>query len=168
MTRPGIEPATSRSQSGRSTTEPLCRYYFLLNITKTCLYNFDPLKPHLYIKLGFTGVYIIFLISAQQKSKKYWSYLYENFQFLQMKFSIYLNRYVFVMEKKSALSRAMLMLNVYHSMCKFSRGQTDCILSSFSHKIRIEISSKWFYGPVNLTESCQAWSLPSHTFMGQA
>ena len=36
------------------------------NITKTYLYNFDPLKPHFYIvKLGFTGVYIIFLISAQ-------------------------------------------------------------------------------------------------------
>ena len=35
-------------------------------VTKTCLYNFDPLKPHFYIvKLGFTGVYIIFLISAQ-------------------------------------------------------------------------------------------------------
>ena len=35
-------------------------------ITKTCLYNFEPLKPHFYIvKLGFTGVYIIFLISAQ-------------------------------------------------------------------------------------------------------
>ena len=35
-------------------------------ITKTCLYNFDPLKPHFYIvKLGFTGVCIIFLISAQ-------------------------------------------------------------------------------------------------------
>ena len=35
-------------------------------ITKTCLYNFfDPLKPHFYIvKLGFTGVYIIFLIFA--------------------------------------------------------------------------------------------------------
>ena len=34
-------------------------------ITKTCLYNFDPLKPHFYIvKLGFTGVYIIFLITA--------------------------------------------------------------------------------------------------------
>ena len=32
---------------------------------KTRLYNFDPLKPHVYIvKLGFTGVYIIFLISA--------------------------------------------------------------------------------------------------------
>ena len=36
------------------------------DITKTCLYNFDSLKPHFYIvKLGFTGVYIIFLISAQ-------------------------------------------------------------------------------------------------------
>ena len=35
-------------------------------ITKTCLYNFDPLKPHFYIvKLGFTGVYIIFHIFAQ-------------------------------------------------------------------------------------------------------
>ena len=37
-----------------------------LHITKTCLYSFDPLKPHFYIvKLRFTGVYIIFLISAQ-------------------------------------------------------------------------------------------------------
>ena len=36
------------------------------NIMRTYLYNFDPLKPHFYIrKLGFTGVYIIFLISAQ-------------------------------------------------------------------------------------------------------
>ena len=35
-----------------------------LLIMKTCLYNFDPLKPHFYIvKLGFTGVYINFLIS---------------------------------------------------------------------------------------------------------
>ena len=35
-------------------------------ITKTYLYNVDPLKPHFYIvRLGFTGVYIIFLISAQ-------------------------------------------------------------------------------------------------------
>ena len=36
-------------------------------ITKTYLYNFDPLKPHFYVvKLGFTGVYIIFIISAQK------------------------------------------------------------------------------------------------------
>ena len=32
-------------------------------IMKTRLYNFDPLKPQFYIvNLGFTGVYIIFLI----------------------------------------------------------------------------------------------------------
>ena len=38
----------------------LCSHNFIM---KTCLYNFDPLKPHFYIvKLGFTGVYIIFLI----------------------------------------------------------------------------------------------------------
>ena len=39
----------------------------LTYITKTCLYNIDPLKLHFYIvKLGFTGVYIIFLISSQK------------------------------------------------------------------------------------------------------
>ena len=73
-------------------------------ITKTYLYNFDPLKPHFYIvKLGLTGVYIIFLISAQnidcfvQIYEKYLSFLSENFQFLEITFSIYLNRRVFVM-----------------------------------------------------------------------
>ena len=36
------------------------------HITKTRLYNFDPIKPHFYIvKLGFTGVNFTFLISAQ-------------------------------------------------------------------------------------------------------
>ena len=40
--------------------------HIFLSITKTYLYNFDPLKPHSYIvQLGFTGVYIIFFISAQ-------------------------------------------------------------------------------------------------------
>ena len=94
---------------------------------KTCLYNFDPLKPHFYIvKLGFTGVYIIFLISAQnihcgyslepprrggsneyhnlcfeQKYEKYQSFSSKNFQFLEVKFSIYLNRRVFVMKQIS-------------------------------------------------------------------
>ena len=38
------------------------------SITKTCQNNFEPLKPHYYIvKLGFTGVNIIFLISAQKQ-----------------------------------------------------------------------------------------------------
>ena len=56
----------------------VCRWFYMLrfsfviicssfHITKTYLYNFDPLKPHFYIvKLGFTGVYIIFVISAQK------------------------------------------------------------------------------------------------------
>ena len=31
-----------------------------IHITKTYLYNFNPLKPHFYIvKLGFTGVFMI-------------------------------------------------------------------------------------------------------------
>ena len=37
------------------------------DITKTCLYIIDPCKPHVYIvKLGFTGVYIIFLSFARK------------------------------------------------------------------------------------------------------
>ena len=39
----------------------------VLIIKETRLYNVDPLKPHFYIvKLGFTGVHIISLISAQK------------------------------------------------------------------------------------------------------
>ena len=83
-------------------------------ITKTYLYNFDPLKPHFYIvKLEFTGVYIIFFLFLlknieavltspqnlcfEQKCEKNISFLSENFQFLEVKFSIYLHRRVFVM-----------------------------------------------------------------------
>ena len=90
---------------------------------KTYLHNFDPLKPHFYIvKLGFTGVYIIFLISVQNidcgyllellgqgNSNEYPQsvlsrnmtniriFLSENFHFLVVKFSVYLNRHVFIM-----------------------------------------------------------------------
>ena len=39
---------------------------FDISITKTNLYYIDPLKPNFYtVKLGFSGVYIILLISAQ-------------------------------------------------------------------------------------------------------
>ena len=100
-----------------------CLLFLLVSlvITKTYL---DPLKPHLYIvKQGFTGVYIIFLISAQnyrllvlvrtvlprriqrvttiyvlsRNMKNIRVFLSENFQFLEVKFSVYLNRRVFVM-----------------------------------------------------------------------
>ena len=44
---------------------PVESHEYLQIITKTRLYNFDPLKPHFYtVKQGFIGVYIIFLISA--------------------------------------------------------------------------------------------------------
>ena len=73
-------------------------------ITKTCLYNFDPLKPHFHIvKLGFTGVYIEAVLTSthnlyfEQKYEKYQNFLSENFHFLVVKFSVYLNRHVFVM-----------------------------------------------------------------------
>ena len=40
---------------------------YLSYITKTRLYSFDTLKPLFYtVKLGFTGLYINFLISAQK------------------------------------------------------------------------------------------------------
>ena len=47
--------------------KPRLRAPYSSNIKKAYLYNFEPLKTHLYIeKLGFTGVFIIFLISAQK------------------------------------------------------------------------------------------------------
>ena len=76
--------------------------------------------------MGFTGVYIIFLISAQnldcgtrlnrlieavltsthnlyfeQKYENYQSFLSKNFHFLVVKFPLYLNRRVFVMVRLS-------------------------------------------------------------------
>ena len=100
----------------------MSEHLILFNITKTYLYNFDPLKPHFYIvKLGFTGVYIIFLVSAQkdseavltsthnlcfvQKYEKYQSFVSEIFQFLEVKLSIYLNRRVFLMNSRISIVR---------------------------------------------------------------
>ena len=96
----------------------LCRH-----ITKTYLYNFDPLKPHFYIvKLGFSGIYIIFLISAQKHrlwvlvrtprrggsneypQSMFWAEIWKISAFFIWKFSVFggeifyiLNRHVFVM-----------------------------------------------------------------------
>ena len=102
---------------------------------KTCLYNFDTLKPHFYkVKLGLTGVYIIFLIFAQKHRlwvlvrtasrggsnehpqsifwaeiwKKYQIFLPENFPFLVVKFSIYLNRRV--LEIKGQIMRMYIFI----------------------------------------------------------
>ena len=103
---------------------------FYGDITKTYLYNFDPFKPHFYkVKLGFTGVYITFLISAQKHrlwvlvrtaslgkavlmsthslcfEQKYEKYMYQNFY---LKLSVFggeifnnLNRRVFILNWKN-------------------------------------------------------------------
>ena len=108
--------------------------FAILNISETCLYNVDPLHPHFYtsshfytVKLGFTGVYIIFLISAQkhrlwvlvsfeavltsthnlcfeQKCEKYQNIYLKICIFFCGKISIYMNRLVFVMRFCHALA----------------------------------------------------------------
>ena len=104
-------------------------YVLWYHITKTRLYKFDPLEPHFYIvKLGFTGVYIIFLISAQNidcgyllepprrgGSNEYqqsmlWAEIWKISEFFTWKFSVfgvdfflYLNRRVFVMIRISVM-----------------------------------------------------------------
>ena len=65
-------PRCKSNKNWRLSLKRCCRcnnflYRAVRDIPKTCLYNVDPLKPHFYIvKLGFTGVYIIFLVSAQK------------------------------------------------------------------------------------------------------
>ena len=93
-------------------------------ITKTYLYKFDPLKPHSYaVKLGLQGYTLFFLFLLKTKivgtrqnrlveavltsthnlcffsrnKKNIRIFLSENFHFLVVKFSVYLNRHVFVM-----------------------------------------------------------------------
>ena len=103
-------------------------------ITKTRLYEFDPLKTHFYIaKLGFTGYTLFFLFllknidcgysleppcrggSNEYLQSMFWAEMWklsefsfwsENVQFLEVKFSIYLNRRVFVM-RGTALERSV-------------------------------------------------------------
>ena len=78
-------------------------FFFFFIITKTYPYNFDPIKPQFNIvKLGFTGVYSIFLISAQNI-----------FYFLVVKFSVYLNRRVFVMVYRFFASIVICVLSLF-------------------------------------------------------
>ena len=58
--------ATSKDSHQPVHLPSMVRVVVIHLIKKTCLYNFDSLKPHFYIvKLGFIGVHIIFLNSAQ-------------------------------------------------------------------------------------------------------
>ena len=90
---------------------------FCSSITKTHLYNADPLKPHFYtVKLGFTGVYIIFLISAQNidcgyslelpwrgGSNEYpqsifWAEIWKRSEFFIWKFSVFWGEIFYIFE----------------------------------------------------------------------
>ena len=93
-------------------------YSKLRFITKTRLYNFDPLKPHFYIvKLGFTGVYIIFFISAQKHrlwyslepprgggsneypQSMFWAEIWKISEFFIWKFSVFGGEIFYIFEK---------------------------------------------------------------------
>ena len=121
------------------------------NITKTRLYHFDPLKPHFYIvKLGFTGVYIIFLVLLknidcgysldrlvemvltstynlcfEQKYEKYQIFLTESFHFLVVKFSVYVNRHVFVMRSNFS-SFPQHFQNISNIKCQITCSFVKC------------------------------------------
>ena len=78
------------------------------SITRTCLYNVDPHEPHFYIvKLGFTGVYIIFLFllknidcgyslepprwgaSNKYPQSMFWTEMWKISEFFIWKFSVF-------------------------------------------------------------------------------
>ena len=62
----GVEPATSWSPVGRRIQMSHRGRQKEVYHHENMLYKFDSRKPHFYIvKLGFTGVYIIFHISAR-------------------------------------------------------------------------------------------------------
>ena len=94
-------------------------YCVFLFITKTSLYNIDPLKPHFYVvKLGFIGVYVIFLISGQNTDCGYslepppprrggsneypqamfWAEIWKISEFFIWKFSVFGDKILYIFE----------------------------------------------------------------------
>ena len=86
-------------------------------IRQTCLYKFDPLKPHFYIvKLGFTGVYIIFLFllknmdcgyslelpqwggSNAYPQPMFWAEIWKILEFFIWKFSVFQGEIFYIFE----------------------------------------------------------------------
>ena len=117
------------------------------HITKTYLYNVDSLKPHFYIvKLGIQGYTLFFLFLLKNidcgysleppcrgDSNEYTQYMFwaeiwkiseflsEKFHFLVVKFSIYLNRHVFV-----TIRRKVCFLTSRPNIIKQVGGSTRC------------------------------------------
>ena len=103
-------------------------------ITKTCLYNVDPLKPYFYIvKLGFTGYTVLFLFLLRQcmaaltsthnlcfehKYEKYPKFYLKNFIFLVVQFLVYFNRLVFIMRLPSRYGKGHMCCFLFRQMWK--------------------------------------------------
>ena len=148
---------------------------------RTCLYNFDPLKPHFFIvKLGWTGVYIIFLISAQKHrlwyslepprwggsneylQSMFWAeilkrseFLSENFQFLVVKFSVYLNRHVFVMGAYACFMHFFFWFLFLKACCGYSfelHQQVDAIQMGTHNMCLYTVDKKYSSSNLKITE----------------
>ena len=110
---------------------------YLSYIKKTRLYNFDPLQAHYFIvKLGFTGVYIIFLISAQKhrlwilvrtaSPRRFWrvptiyvlSRNKKKYQFFYMKiFSFWRWNFLYILNRRVSVMVCLLYLLVWLVGC---------------------------------------------------
>ena len=78
-----------------------------IHITKTCLYNFDPLELHFYlVKLVEAVLTNIHNLCFEQKYEKHLKFLSKQNRFLVVKFSIYLNRCVFAIRSHFTCARS--------------------------------------------------------------
>ena len=68
-------------------------------------------------------------ICFQQKYEKYQSFLYKNFQFLVVKFSIYLNRHVLLVPRKILVKKKQL---YYKSLPFFTISKCSLLPDSYS------------------------------------
>ena len=142
----------------KSLNEPLSPG-FVFFITITYLYIFYLIKPHFYIvKQGFTAVYIIFFFLLKNTDcgdslqpprrggsneypqsifcpeiRKISEFLSENFHFLVVKFSVYLNSHVFVMLRFLLFSRATFVdwidIYFYKKCLKSKMACFHCLLT---------------------------------------
>ena len=120
-----------------------------LCITKTCLYNFDPLKPHFCIKnWGLQGYTLFFsfllknidcgysrrfyrvpTINVLSRNMKNIRIFYlKIFIFMVVKFSVYLNRHVFVMDIVQSSAQLSQLLFTYRlDSCYIDKQRVPCL-----------------------------------------
>ena len=112
----------------------------ILNITKACLYNIDTLTPHLYVvKLGFKGVYVIFLISAQKH--RLWAVLTSTYDLC---FEQTDKKYQDFIWKFSCCGGKTL--NLFEEACFRNEviGEQGSFLKPFLYKVKTCLKRIWF------------------------